>query len=157
MLLCWLTFVNLIQTGHLERNNIEELPPLGRPVDIAVGHFLINEWYAKAQPTVGGSELYLKASWASNGEQASKQYSSMISASDPTSRFLSWYPALIFLHDGLWCANVSQIHPFLLQIDLFSDLSRQAGHFSWSLCLLMCNKCVLLTGWFLQSLLRHSL
>jgi hypothetical protein len=58
----------------------------------------------------GSPGFFKKASWASQGKQASKQHPSMASASAPAS-WLTWVPILTSFGDEQQC--VSWINPFL--------------------------------------------
>ena len=50
--------------------------------------------YEQGHPWEGGPGLRKRVSWASYGEQANEQHSSMASASVPASRFMPWAPAV---------------------------------------------------------------
>jgi hypothetical protein len=53
-------------------------------------------------PWTDASELYKKSGWVSYGKQANNWSSSVVSASGPASRLLSWLPALASLNEELF-------------------------------------------------------
>ena len=66
-------------------------------------------WYHLWAGSLG---FYKKASWASQGKQASKERPSMASASAPAS-WPAWVPVLTSFFDEQQCGRVSWINPFL--------------------------------------------
>jgi hypothetical protein len=60
----------------------------------------------------GSLGFYKRASWASQGKQASKEHPSMASASAPAS-WPTWVPVLISFGDEQQYGSVSRINPFL--------------------------------------------
>jgi hypothetical protein len=72
-------------------------------------------------PWAGGSGFYKKASWASQGKQASKEHPSMASASAPAS-WLAWVPVLTSFGDEQQCGRVNWINPFLPNLLLGHDV-----------------------------------
>jgi hypothetical protein len=103
----FLGFVHQLDAGVITEKgaSFEEMPPW----DLAVRHFLkcwsrrggvggLWGWWCTThcewcRPSASSPGFYKKASWASQGKQASKQHSSMASASAPASdllEFLSW-------------------------------------------------------------------
>lgn len=78
-------------------------------------------------PWAYGPELNKKGSRASHGEQASEQYSSVVSASFPASRFLICAPALASLADGMLPGNVTGNKPFLPQVAFSHAVSTATG------------------------------
>ena len=97
--LCWLVFCQLdISYSYLRGGtSVEEVSP----EDLAIsrqacgGIFLISDWWGRAQPIVGGAtpglvvpSFIIKQVEQAIGEQASKQHSSVASASAPASKFL---------------------------------------------------------------------
>jgi hypothetical protein len=65
----------------------------GHMYDLLSIHVECPRWFEVVPSPVGGPEFYKKTSWASQGEQASKQQSPMVPASGP-----AWVPALTFLN-----------------------------------------------------------
>jgi hypothetical protein len=102
--------------------SVEEMPPW----DPTVGHFL--KLVIKGErPLVGGTIPGLvvlgsiRAGWASQGNQASKEHPSMASASAPAF-WPAWVPVLTSFGDEQQYGSVSQINPFLPNLLLGHDV-----------------------------------
>ena len=68
-------------------------------------------------PCYGGPRFYKKAAWASHKEQASRQRSSMASATAAAPSSCSdWVLFLTSFNDKQWCGSVNQINSFLLNL-----------------------------------------
>ena len=65
--------------------------------------------------------VYKNARWASHGDQARKQHSSMASASIPASRFLPWSPILSSTHERLWCVKWDELLHSNLLLSVMSN------------------------------------
>jgi hypothetical protein len=72
-------------------------------------------------PWAGSLWFYKKASWASQGKQASKEHPSVASASAPAS-WPAWVPVLTSFGDEQQCGSVSWVNSFLPNFLLGHDV-----------------------------------
>jgi len=123
---CLVFCVNLTQAGVITEKGafLEEMPSW----DPAVKHFFqlvikVGRAYCRwCWPWAGSLGFYKKASWASQGKQASKQHPSMASASAPAS-WPAWVPVLTSsFGDEQQCGSVSWINSFLPNLLLGHDV-----------------------------------
>lgn len=114
------TLINKNQTGKLRDPDNENIMAKNEPhtmticfywTECSTPPFLKNKSWGTKQVVLGGSR---KVAEQETGEKASKHHSSMVSASVPVFRFLSWVPSLTFLSDrqlpGIGKPNKPLIH-----------------------------------------------
>lgn len=133
LLLCACLFVFTLVSHKLELSGKRNLNWESTSITLPVGKDVINflgKWLVvgRFRPTVGCviPRWCKKVSWLSHGEWASKQRSSMTSASISAFRFSSWAPALTSL-TGMWLRYITK-QTFLHSVFLFVCFS-----FSWGL------------------------
>jgi hypothetical protein len=122
--LYWLVLCQLDTAGVITEKgaSVEEMPPW----DPTVRHFSISVQGGKApcwwdHLWAGSLGFYKKASWASQGKQASKEHPSMTSESAPAP-WPAWVSSPDFLGDEQQYGSVSQINPFLPNLLLRHDV-----------------------------------
>jgi hypothetical protein len=96
------------------------------PKAVVWGIFSISDQGGRAQcgwyhTWAGSFGFYKRASWASQGKQASKKHPSMASASAPAS-WPTWVPVLTSFSDGQKHGSISRINPFLPNLLLGHDV-----------------------------------